>query len=569
VNGCCDHEPRKRDAPRQRAGTPSSLGRARGASARDARFRFAIDGPCEACTAKARDDYFRRPGQDLGAARAPMESAFWHDFAAVRLHRDGLADAHDARAVTIGDDIHFAAGEARPWPPAAGPLLAHELAHVIQQRGGDPDRAESGAALEREAGAAAVAAVSGRRVRITGSVAGAAALAQRQPKIAPAPPSGNILYVGMNNADPEVKALLGRYSSGSTVSVTVIKATAEEAAASTGGTATFDLTTDKGVDALTTALTSDPAKQKSLSTTFKGRPTEDRDDLAHVAKVYSDTEADGKDRMTRVVLSGHSVGVGVWGMSGSLSFGALVDLASIFPTAANQTKHLIVAGCHTGDEGTILTYYLKAYPSLLTVWAWWDTCPSGVGAAAAITTWAGLTERGQTTIPKQGGGIATWSGGVYQGDPSGKASAADVLTSIRRDDARFQEYFDGTRTDPGPHEGWLSAYYDRVLAAAHRTDITGADHDELVTKSRHALRLRYWKTVAKRYWAKYGGTIARGYGRAAVPDYTNLSRKDTLKAIADFPGVKDAGDADKAAAAALLDALKTLDPARIPDTMVA
>jgi hypothetical protein len=66
------------------------------------------------------------------------ESRFNHDFAGVRVHADGEADrsarAFEARAFTVDDDISFAAGEYRPDTRAGARLLAHELAHVVQQR---------------------------------------------------------------------------------------------------------------------------------------------------------------------------------------------------------------------------------------------------------------------------------------------------------------------------------------------------------------------------------------------------------------------------------------------------
>ncbi len=492
-----------------------------------------------------------------------MEASFQRRFDGVRIHHDGVADAQDARAVTIGEDIHLSAGE--DLAGAGAPqLIAHELAHVVQQRGAD--RRGSARALEREADQAGAAAAAGRTVRIDGRAGGPTP--QPQKKVAPPPPSGNILYVGMNNADPEVKALLGRYK-GTPVSVTVVKGTKEEAAATFGTGATFDLTADTGLDALVAALTTDTSKHAKLKALLKSQSASDRDDLAHVMKVYADTEADGKDRMTRVVLSGHSGGMGVFGSSGEVYFKGLVELASIFPRAANQTKHVIVAGCHTGDETTILDYYVKAFPSLLTVWAWWDACPTGPGAAAAIVRWAGLTERGQKTIPAQGGGISTYSGGTYSGAPSGKASPATVLASIRGDDARFQDYFDGTRADPSPHGGWLEAYYGRAFTAARRADVTGADHDEMELKRQRALLLRYWKNVAKNFWKANGSVITKGYGTAAAPDYPNLSRKGTLAAIAAFGAAATATGTDRAAAEAKLLGLKTLDPVLVPDSMVA
>jgi hypothetical protein len=497
-----------------------------------------------------------------------MESLFRHDFASVRIRQDGVADSFGARAVTLGEDIHISPAEDALSSLAGRSLIAHELTHVIQQRRLPGSEPQGESALEREADKAATLVGAAGSAKVRGRVAAADLTPQRKPRIAPPPPVGNILYVGMNNADPEIAALLGRYRPGSPVSVTVVKGTAEETATAIGGSTTYDLTTDAGMDALAAALVPDAAKRPSLAAIFKRAADGDRDDLAHVAKVYSDTESDGKDRMTRVVLSGHSGGSGVFGGAGEVYFQALVDLADVFPRAANQVKHLMVAGCHTGDEGTILDYYVKAYPSLLTVWAWWDVCPTGPGAAKAIEKWAGLTEHGETALRRQSGGIATWSGGTYQGSRSGEASVTIVLDSIQADDARFQEYFDGTRADPSPHGGWLEAYYIRVLAAAARPDVTGPDRVSMDIRRQRALRLRFWPDLTKNYWAKYGAVIAKGYGTGAVPNYASLSRKDALKAISDFPAVSTAAVPDKSAAAVLLDGLKNLDPALLPDSMI-
>jgi hypothetical protein len=56
----------------------------------------------------------------------------------VRVHRDHeanlLADALDARALTNGRELFFNAGEFRPDSEGGQRLIAHELAHVVQQR---------------------------------------------------------------------------------------------------------------------------------------------------------------------------------------------------------------------------------------------------------------------------------------------------------------------------------------------------------------------------------------------------------------------------------------------------
>ena len=75
---------------------------------------------------------------DPGAA-ARLGGALGADLRGVQIHDDAGADALceglAARAFTTGGDIFFARGGYDPGSPAGGALLAHELAHVIQQGG--------------------------------------------------------------------------------------------------------------------------------------------------------------------------------------------------------------------------------------------------------------------------------------------------------------------------------------------------------------------------------------------------------------------------------------------------
>lgn len=73
--------------------------------------------------------------------RAFMESRFGCDFGRVRLHTDeraaSLAESLNARAFTVSPDIVFGANEYAPQTAEGGRLLAHELAHTIQQSSAD------------------------------------------------------------------------------------------------------------------------------------------------------------------------------------------------------------------------------------------------------------------------------------------------------------------------------------------------------------------------------------------------------------------------------------------------
>lgn len=104
--------------------------------------------------------------------RQRMESGFGQDFSAVRVHDHPAAheSARDAGALayTSGNDIVFASGRYRPDTPPGDSLLAHELAHTIQQGGvqakaDGPLPASADRALEAEADRAAAAVVAGGR----------------------------------------------------------------------------------------------------------------------------------------------------------------------------------------------------------------------------------------------------------------------------------------------------------------------------------------------------------------------------------------------------------------------
>jgi hypothetical protein len=71
-----------------------------------------------------------------------MEERFGHDFGSVRIHTDARA-AESARTVhalayTVGTDVVFEQGRYRPETGEGKQLLAHELAHTIQQSEASP-----------------------------------------------------------------------------------------------------------------------------------------------------------------------------------------------------------------------------------------------------------------------------------------------------------------------------------------------------------------------------------------------------------------------------------------------
>jgi hypothetical protein len=87
------------------------------------------------------DEVLRLPGESLDPqTRANMEPRFGYDFSKVRVHTNERAaesaQAVNALAYTVGDNVVFGAGQYAPFSSSGQKLLAHELAHVVQQGGG-------------------------------------------------------------------------------------------------------------------------------------------------------------------------------------------------------------------------------------------------------------------------------------------------------------------------------------------------------------------------------------------------------------------------------------------------
>lgn len=155
--------------------------------------RKGLAGPVSTSAPPGVREALRSPSQPLEAAtRAAMEPRFGHDFSKVRVHADRQAgesaQALDARAYTVGTNVVFAPGQYVPGSPSTNALLAHELAHVVQQSAAPSDDrslalSSPGDAQEREAYAARDAYLAGRPLP---KLSAARPAIHRQP----APPSG-------------------------------------------------------------------------------------------------------------------------------------------------------------------------------------------------------------------------------------------------------------------------------------------------------------------------------------------------------------------------------------------
>lgn len=84
--------------------------------------------------------------------RADMETRFGQDFGGVRVHTGDAAHASaasvSAQAYTVGENIVFQRDRYDPGSTKGQHMLAHELTHVVQQRGGPVDGTEAGGGVK-------------------------------------------------------------------------------------------------------------------------------------------------------------------------------------------------------------------------------------------------------------------------------------------------------------------------------------------------------------------------------------------------------------------------------------
>lgn len=488
-----------------------------------------------------------------------MESRFGTDFSDVKIHSGGesaeLNRSLNAKAFTVSNNIYFNNGQYQPETDSGKHLLAHELTHVVQQSGSTSTDGPGNKLVSKKASAGVI---------------------QRQPKPAPAAPTtpagGNILYIGMNNYKPELARLKQVYKDKPVIITSVTVSREEKATKVNGGV--FDLTTPDGAKSFANSMSTDPAKVSAIEKLIKGCSLDsEKDDLAHVIGVYVTCQNDGKDRMTRVVLSGHSTGSKIYNddeirkvSDGEIRFEDLVTLAGLFPKAAGQTKHLFVMACFAGTEDNIKNFFLKAFPNLMTASAWVGMSPTGFPAAEALEKWAKTTDPSPTKLDKPGTDRSNWALGDYHTDDP--VDAVALMAELKTLEPKFNEYFEGKKVDPDGHSGFVFDYYRKARTAEQMTsEITGADHDYSKIHADQSFRIRFWPSMVSRFWKKNSDTISKAYG-PKVPTYGSMSRKDALAAIAQFDTEAKGSASDIAVAKPMLIGLKNLSPDVLSDTWV-
>lgn len=131
------------------------------------------------------------------AQRAKFEASLGTDLSGVRVHTDDAASSAaasvNARAFAAGQNIAFGTGQYQPGTAKGDKLLAHEVAHTVQQSGsaktGAVHTTQAGDSVERQADTAADAMVSGRPAELSSAPFAIARKGMDEEVSAEAPPT--------------------------------------------------------------------------------------------------------------------------------------------------------------------------------------------------------------------------------------------------------------------------------------------------------------------------------------------------------------------------------------------
>ncbi|MBI4817416.1 MAG: hypothetical protein HY791_14235 [Deltaproteobacteria bacterium] len=291
-----------------------------------------------------------------------------------------------------------------------------------------------------------------------------------------------------------------------------------------------------------------------------------KDEVAQLAQTFRDAEA-GRIQMSRLVLSGHSVGMGVWGDSnGTLTFDILGKLTQLFPRGAEQVKHLAFSACYTGGGSGVLKYQ-EIFPKLESVWAYDGSAPGSYsGAVPHLLRWENATREGATRLDRdlakntrKGENVAVWT--KARGYDNGKPDAQLALVKASYEQSRevVERFRSGEESVSDPTQGPLRQHLDRIQGLLARTDLDADFRSTITTERELVVRLLGYKNIAGMFQTLNGAEIQLQFTaqNLPVPNFTTLSRKAALTTIAEYQA--KLGESPAPRARALLEKLdKTL-----------
>ncbi|MEO5705001.1 MAG: hypothetical protein ABIZ52_00755 [Candidatus Limnocylindrales bacterium] len=258
-----------------------------------------------------------------------------------------------------------------------------------------------------------------------------------------------------------------------------------------------------------------------------------RDQLADVMRWMHRAEK-GEIVIERLVLSGHSNGVKLWGDQASGTNGApgkmlieqdLGNLARAFPKAAAGVEDIMFSACFSLNAVEIVK---KTFPNLQSVWSYGGWSPEiDQGSQEHMQEWSKATEGSRTPNKSSArGSTALWTRdkGYLVGDPN--AAAAGPLFSECQTlwENIGEPMFVGAKDFAEPE---LRPLYYKLNALSRNVHADGMAKGFAAMTVGKVLRLRFWvKKIRERFGSEHGPKLQPAYDALQVPppNWTRLTR---------------------------------------------
>jgi murein DD-endopeptidase MepM/ murein hydrolase activator NlpD len=392
----------------------------------------------------------------------------------------------------------------------------------------------------------------------------------------------DILFVGMNiYGRDEARALERRGNRVTFIGDSAAGDDKVRAPDSQGRQRTFDLTRDVDLRdyVMTFGLPGDQT-QKVIDA-IKMIGADGRDEFGPHAAIFARGERGTIP--SRLVLSGHHVGMGVYGDdNGTLRWSAFEKLALALPRAMRQIEDLHIAGCYSGGE-PMMEKLRAVFPNLKTIWAYQGSAPgSWTGAMPHQAAWDAGTRgrsanlsRNAAAGMRKGENVAVWTVQNGYSDGSPPTPYAQVRAAYDQRTGVFDRFFSGQSPVSDPQSGPLRDFYNHLQRLLQHRDTPASDRPALESRRDVAIRLLYYSAaVAPRFATHHAGLITSGFEALglSVPDFTRLSRADALARIRTFETALSSRNPKPAAAQALqtqlASGLRELRTSHIPDGWV-
>ncbi len=349
-----------------------------------------------------------------------------------------------------------------------------------------------------------------------------------------------------------------------------------------GNSQTHDLSSKEGSTAFALTLGLPAEQTQKIADVIHRSGADSRDELAQLAQVWAQAERGGQ-MPSRMVLSGHNVGSGVWGdHNGKLSFDTLGQLAEAMPRAARSVEDLHLSACYSGGE-PLMDKYRAMFPNVNTIWAYTGSAPGSYsGATAHLGRWESATRGTKESLSRElaagtrkGENVSVWSKAHGYMDGSPQAPLSEVRDVVARGQATFERFNSGAEKVSDPQTGALRSFYNDVQRLLQHPELPASERRGLEVQRDATIRLLYYsKTVAGNFQNAHGAQLRAGFESLGleVPDFKSLSRADALAAIATFEqklaGTSPAPDAASRLAPLLTDGLRDLRASAIPEAWI-